>query len=104
MVGVSDRVGWSPAGTCWTTVSIRRTPPTGLQPGDLLQDFGRVRRPRFQTSDPQHLGIAQQAIELYRLDETTTYADVARDLGCSAEAIRHWVRQADIDDGVRDDG
>lgn len=46
----------------------------------------------------------KQAVELYRLDETTTYADVARDLGCSAEAIRHWVRQADIDDGVRDDG
>ena len=46
----------------------------------------------------------QQAVELYRLDESTTFADVAREMGCSSEAVRAWVRQADIDAGRRDDG
>ena len=27
---------------------------------------------------------------------------VARDLGCSAEALRHWVRQSEIDQGRRE--
>ncbi len=30
--------------------------------------------------------------------------DLARDLGCSAQAIRNWVRQADVDEGRRHDG
>ncbi len=30
--------------------------------------------------------------------------ELARDLGCSAQAIRNWVRQADLDQGRRDDG
>ena len=29
---------------------------------------------------------------------------LARDLGCSAQAIRNWVRQADLDAGRRSDG
>ena len=29
---------------------------------------------------------------------------LARDLGCSAQAIRNWVRQADLDAGQRHDG
>ena len=29
---------------------------------------------------------------------------LARDLGCSAQAIRNWVRQADLDSGQRQDG
>ena len=29
---------------------------------------------------------------------------LARDLGCSAQAIRNWVRQADLDNGQRHDG
>lgn len=45
----------------------------------------------------------RKAVELYRLDEDATFAEVARDLGCSGEAVRNWVRQADIDDGVVDD-
>ena len=30
--------------------------------------------------------------------------ELARDLGCSAQAIRNWVRQADLDEGRRTDG
>ena len=29
---------------------------------------------------------------------------LARDLGCSAQAIRNWVRQAELDTGQRHDG
>lgn len=45
-----------------------------------------------------------KAVELYRLDEKTTVRDVAEDMGCSTEAVRNWVKQADIDEGRRDDG
>jgi transposase len=48
--------------------------------------------------------VKRKAVELYRLDEKTTYADVGRDLGISGETIRNWVRQADRDEGRRDDG
>jgi transposase len=33
-----------------------------------------------------------------------TPGQLARDLGCSAQAIRNWVRQADLDAGRRHDG
>jgi transposase len=29
---------------------------------------------------------------------------LARDLGCTAQSIRTWMRQADLDEGRRDDG
>lgn len=44
----------------------------------------------------------RQAVELYRLDDDASYADIARDMGCSSESVRAWVRQAQIDDGERD--
>ena len=31
-----------------------------------------------------------------------TYAEVAADFDVSVESVRRWMRQADIDDGVRD--
>jgi transposase len=31
-----------------------------------------------------------------------TFAEVAADFDVSVESVRRWVRQADIDDGVRD--
>ena len=33
-----------------------------------------------------------------------TAEELSRDLNCSAQAIRNWVRQADLDDGRRNDG
>ena len=49
--------------------------------------------------------VKRKAVELYRLDEQTTYAEVGRDLGgISGETIRNWCRQADRDEGRREDG
>jgi transposase len=48
--------------------------------------------------------VKNKAVELYRLDEQTTYADVGRDLGISAETIRNWCRSADRDEGRLNDG
>lgn len=45
----------------------------------------------------------RKAVELYRLDDDATFAQVARDMGCSGEAVSQWVKQADIDDGLVDD-
>jgi transposase len=36
--------------------------------------------------------------------EGGTIAGVASDLGCSAESLRHWIKQADLDHGRRSDG
>ncbi len=30
--------------------------------------------------------------------------EIAQDLGVSEQALRNWLRQADLDDGYRDDG
>ena len=48
--------------------------------------------------------VRNKAVELYRLDDKTTYADVGRDLGIPAETIRNWCRRADRDDGRLEDG
>ena len=49
--------------------------------------------------------IKKKAVELYRLDPDTTYAEVGRDLGgISGETIRNWCRKADRDEGRRNDG
>ena len=48
--------------------------------------------------------VKRKAVELYRLDEETTYAQVGRDLGISAETVRNWCRQASRDEGRLNDG
>ncbi|MDP8922803.1 MAG: transposase [Chloroflexota bacterium] len=44
-----------------------------------------------------------EAVRLVRSGERTA-EQLARDLGCSAQAIRNWVRQTDLDAGRRHDG
>ena len=44
-----------------------------------------------------------EAVRLVRSGERTPEG-LARDLGCSSQAIRNWVRQADVDAGRRSDG
>lgn len=44
-----------------------------------------------------------EAVRLVRSAERTA-EQLARDLGCSAQAIRTWARQADLDAGRRHDG
>ena len=48
--------------------------------------------------------LKKKAVELYRLDPKTTYAQVGRDLGVSGETVRNWCRQAARDEGRRQDG
>lgn len=49
--------------------------------------------------------IKRKAVELYRLDDEVSYAQVGRDLGgISGETVRNWVRQADRDEGRVEDG
>jgi transposase len=49
--------------------------------------------------------VKRKAVELYRLDDEVTYAQVGRDLGgISGETVRNWCRQADRDEGRRVDG
>ena len=44
-----------------------------------------------------------EAVRLVRSGGRTP-EQLARDLGCSSQAIRNWVRQADLDEGRRQDG
>ena len=44
-----------------------------------------------------------EAVRLVRSGERTP-EQLSRDLGCSAQAIRNWIRQADLDAGRRTDG
>lgn len=44
----------------------------------------------------------REAVALYRSDPEHTYAQIARELGCSAEALRTWVAQTEVDEGERD--
>jgi transposase-like protein len=43
----------------------------------------------------------QRAIELARLKEKPI-AQIAADLGISESCLRNWVRQADVDEGVKE--
>jgi transposase-like protein len=45
----------------------------------------------------------RRAVELARLREKPV-AEIAADLGISDSCLRNWMKQADLDEGRRDDG
>ena len=45
----------------------------------------------------------QRAVELARMREKPI-SEIAADLGISESCLRNWVKQADLDEGRRDDG
>jgi transposase len=45
----------------------------------------------------------QRAVELARMGEKPV-AQIAEDLGISDSCLRNWMRQADVDEGRRNDG
>ncbi len=55
-----------------------------------------------KTHPPYALAYRRQMVELVRSGRTP--GELARELECSASAIRYWVRQADRDEGRREDG
>jgi transposase len=55
-----------------------------------------------RTRRPYPLEFRRQMVELVRAGRNP--ADLAREFEPSGESIRHWVRQADLDEGRRQDG
>ncbi len=55
-----------------------------------------------KTRPPYPAEFRAQMVELVRAGGKP--ADLAKEFGCSPASIRAWVRQADRDDGLRDDG
>lgn len=55
--------------------------------------------PRTRPAYPPE--FRRQAVELVRL-AGRPIPEVARELGCSQQSLRTWVKQADIDGGVRE--
>lgn len=53
-----------------------------------------------KTRPPYPAEFRAEAVRLVR--SGGTIAGVARDLGCSTESLRHWVHQADVDEGRRE--
>lgn len=56
-----------------------------------------------KTKPPYPAEFRADAVRLARSGQQPV-ARIARDLGVSAEALRHWVKQADLDEGKRADG
>jgi transposase len=56
-----------------------------------------------KTRPPYPPEFRAEAVRLAR-QEGNTISGVARDLGVSFESLRHWIRQADLDEGRRSDG
>lgn len=59
--------------------------------------------PRGRTSRPDAPEYRGEAVRLVR-EGGRTPRELAADLGCSEEAIRNWLKQADLDAGRRGDG
>ena len=52
---------------------------------------------------PHPLEFRQRAVELARMREKPV-SQIAADLGISESCLRNWMKQADLDEGRRDDG
>jgi transposase len=59
--------------------------------------------PRGRTNRPYSAEYRAEAVRLVR-EGGRTPRQLAADLGCSEEAIRSWLKQADLDAGRRSDG
>ena len=55
-----------------------------------------------KTHPPYVPEFRRQMVDLVRSGRSA--GELAREFGCCAQTIRNWVRQADRDDGRRDDG
>ena len=55
-----------------------------------------------RTRPPYPDSYREQTLSLYRSGRSIS--SLARDFEPSAQTIRNWIKQADIDQGVRDDG
>lgn len=55
-----------------------------------------------KTHPPYAPEFRRQMVELIRAGRVP--AELAREFECSAQAIRNWVRQAELDEGRREDG
>ena len=55
-----------------------------------------------KTHPPYPDEFRQRMIELVQAGRTPV--ELSREFECSAQAIRNWVRQADVDAGAREDG
>jgi len=53
-----------------------------------------------RTHPPYPAEFREEAVRLVR--SGGTLSEVARDLGCSTEALRSWIRQSEIDQGRRE--
>ena len=65
-------------------------------------DTVQRRCPMSKTHSPYAPEYRRQMVELVRTGRTP--GELAREFECSAQAIRNWVRQAERDDGRREDG
>ena len=52
-----------------------------------------------RTRPPYPPEFRQEAVRLCRVTDKPR-TQIARELGCSVESLTHWIKQADIDDGV----
>jgi transposase len=62
-----------------------------------METMGRTKRPRRSFTKE----FKAEVVELVRQPGNSA-ASVARDLDLTETAVREWVKQADIDDGMRD--
>lgn len=59
--------------------------------------------PRQRVPAPYPPEFRAEAIRLVRSGDRSV-SEIAKDLGVSAQSLRNWLRQADLDEGHRHDG